>query len=54
MEKNITKKCKACELNFEILDRKNKRKKTDYEFPKNIPISKEMRDAVNAVRNRDK
>ena len=45
---NITKKCRACEINF---DRLKERSHTvsDYHFPKDIPVSKEMRKTVESM-----
>lgn len=36
-------KCKSCEIKF-------KKPKTEFQYPKNIPISKEMRNAVETIR----
>ena len=48
MEKDITKKCKACEINFNKL---NKKKKSQaFSFPKDIPVSETMRKTVNNIR----
>ena len=48
MEKNITKKCKACEINFDKLN-KNKKQK-EFHFPKDIPVSENMRNSINKLR----
>ena len=48
MEKDITKKCKACEINFNKLNKKQKSQ--EFKFPKNIPVSETMRKAVNNIR----
>ena len=48
MVKDITKKCKACEINFNKL--KGKAKKVKYSFPKDLPVSESMRKSVNILR----
>ena len=48
MKKDITKRCRACELNFDRLNKKKDRK--DYKIPDNIPVSENMRKSVNILR----
>ena len=47
MGKDITKKCKACELNFSKLKGKSQK---EFKFPKNIPVSENMRKTINNLR----
>ena len=49
-ERNITKKCKACELNFDKL--KKAPKQGTFKFPKDIPVSDNMRKLVNNLRGK--
>jgi len=39
-------KCKACEIDFSKLNKK----KTDFHFPKDIPVSDEMKTIVTLMR----
>ena len=48
MTKNITKKCKACELNFDKLKKTGVKK--EYTIPKDFPVSETMRNSVNKLR----
>jgi len=50
---NITKKCRACEIDFSKLKERH-REKTDYRFPKDVPVSDEMRRTVNAMLGKKK
>ena len=50
MEKNITKKCKACEINFDKL--KKRKDKKDFQFPKDFPVSENMRNSINNLRGK--
>lgn len=44
--KDITKKCRACEIDFSKLKEFDQKKNSGYRFPKDIPISKEMQRTV--------
>ena len=46
MAENITKKCRACEIDFSRLENKTKKKTDNYKFPEGIPISTEMKKNV--------
>lgn len=52
MERNITKKCKACEIKFDKLKHKEHKPSAEFEFPKDIPVSETMRNSVNIIRRR--
>ena len=47
---NITKKCKACEINFDKLKGKKPAVQTEFKYPTDIPISVEMKKNVEALR----
>ena len=51
MGQDITKKCKACEINFNKI---NKKKTGVFRFPKDIPVSESMRKTVNILRGKSK
>ena len=50
MEKDITKRCKACEIKFDKLKKQNHKATVPFQFPKDIPVSEEMRNSVNILR----
>ena len=52
--KNITKKCKACEINFDRLQKQKNSKTTDFHLPKDIPVSQEMKRNIEAIRKATK
>ncbi len=49
MKKDITKHCKACEIKF---NKKPKKQKTqEFQFPKDFPVSDNMRNLINNIRD---
>ena len=47
---NITKKCKACEINFDRLKNKKPMVQSEFKYPKDIPVSDEMKRNIEALR----
>jgi len=48
MEKNITKRCRACEIKFDKLKKRPKSK--EFKIPSNIPVSEQMRKSIELLR----